>query len=110
MALARRQAHPLSTPNPQSLGAKRKGSEWFGRRDQSHIGIRSIEGWRRFLFAPGFEIARDGSDTLWDAPYARRFPNIFPRLVFAGSAQMIAVVFTWTLGKNYVCFATGASV
>jgi SAM-dependent methyltransferase len=98
----------ITTPNPDSLGAKLKGRRWHGHMDPTHISIRPAAAWRSELAAHGFEVIADGTDAIWDAPYLPIVPTLVQRLVFVGVSKlllMLSPVRPWTLGENYVALA-----
>lgn len=98
----------LSTPNPSSLGRRLKGRRSFIYRDQTHVSVKRIEAWRELLATAGFEVLRDGTDTLWDSPYVPYVPNALQWIVFVGLSQLmwaVSPVYPWRIGENYVCFA-----
>lgn len=109
----------LSTPNPQSLGARLKGHhpewngrpwaergrEWFGWRDETHCNIRPIVAWRRALADEGFHVIRDGTDFWWDAPYVRVVPTLLQRVVLGAGHRLVtglAGFLPWRWGENYL--------
>ena len=98
----------ISTPNPLSLGHRVKGRGSFIYRDATHISVMPIGDWRSLLRTAGFDLVRDGTDTLWDTPYTRRVPTRAQWLLFIGLAQLMWAVrpmYPWGLGENYVCLA-----
>jgi ubiquinone/menaquinone biosynthesis C-methylase UbiE len=98
----------FSTPNPESWGAKRKGSEWFGFRDTSHCSIKSITEWRKEVNSDGFHIIQDGTDTLWDVPYFKKIPIRIQWLFFISTTWILIWwkgFFKWKKGENYYCIA-----
>ena len=85
-----------------------KRNESFIYKDPTHVSVKPIADWRRMLHDAGFRVIRDGTDTLWDAPYVSRVPTALQWPLFAGVAQlmwMVHVTFPWPWGENYVCFA-----
>jgi SAM-dependent methyltransferase len=98
----------ISTPNPSSFGARRKGSAWFACRDASHMSVLPMGDWRRLLSSNGFEIVDDGTDFLWDVPYFRRVPRVLEWLFFITLQHLLQawdVVYPWECGENYICIA-----
>jgi 2-polyprenyl-3-methyl-5-hydroxy-6-metoxy-1,4-benzoquinol methylase len=112
----------ISTPNPNSLGSRIKGTypeyrslplaerkrQWFGWQDDSHITILSRDAWRRKLTDAGFEIVLDGSDYWWDAPYLEWLPALPQEII----CKLVHRVLTriryfapWDLGENYIAIA-----
>lgn len=111
----------LSTPNPESLGAKIKAKinpkmknlpyerldfVWHGWRDLTHINIKKIEEWRKIIRESGFEILKDGTDTLWDVPYFNFVPLFIQKLILIPLHWLLTYIlgfFSWKYGENYVC-------
>ncbi len=103
----------LTTPNPESFGARLKvkhhpnccDNVWYGHRDETHVSIRRIDHWRRTFAERDLEVLRDGTDFLWDTPYFKLVPDIFQRLFFHGTQWLGTWLFgflPWRLGENYV--------
>jgi SAM-dependent methyltransferase len=95
----------LSTPNPQSFGARRKGKNSFIYRDESHCSIHTIEEWRSKLQRAGFEEVWSGTDGLWDVPYVSWLPRALQWGVFVGATQLawaLAPAFPWSHGENFL--------
>jgi SAM-dependent methyltransferase len=115
----------FSTPNPESFGAKVKAKkqqfelpyeerydEWFGWRDPTHINIKTKEEWRKILKKVGFDVLKDGTDTLWDVPYINGIPAIIQKVVFMPFHYVLTYLFCffpWKWGENYVCIAQKGS-
>ncbi len=112
----------LSTPNPESLGARVKNRNdgrgstparadreiWFGWRDPTHIQIRKTDAWRAALDAAGYTIVKDGTDMWWDVPYIRGVPVLLQRLLFMPAHWAVGWglgFLPWRLGENYICIA-----
>ena len=98
----------ISTPNPASLGHRIKGKQSHIYRDRTHISVQPAAAWRDSLRTSGFEVVHDGTDTLWDTPYFRRFPARIQWVVFVALAQLMWAarpMYPWSLGENYVCLA-----
>jgi ubiquinone/menaquinone biosynthesis C-methylase UbiE len=98
----------ISTPNPQSLGARKKGRNWFGCQDPTHVSVLYMEEWRRLLKESGFSLIEEGTDTLWNVPYVKGVPSVIQWIIFIGMKSVMNlfdVIFPWTLGENYVCIA-----
>jgi SAM-dependent methyltransferase len=98
----------ISTPNPDSLGARWKGRAWFGLQDSTHVSILRMSEWRALVSGSGFDIVGDGTDALWDVPYFSTLPASVQRAFFINlkhAMHLWDVKFRWTLGENYVCIA-----
>ena len=95
----------ISTPNPASFGARRKGSASFIHRDETHCSVLSMEQWRSKLAGAGFEEVWAGTDGLWDAPYFSWMPRALQWAVFVGGSQLawaFAPAFPWQQGENFL--------
>jgi 2-polyprenyl-3-methyl-5-hydroxy-6-metoxy-1,4-benzoquinol methylase len=103
----------VSTPNPDSIGKKLKGDQWFGLRDPTHMAINPVRHWRSALEGR-FTIIGEWYDGLWDAPYMLRqgpwrWPGLKQLAGLVESAMIVApsVILTSagapiprTLGEN----------
>jgi SAM-dependent methyltransferase len=95
----------ISTPNPASFGAKRKGKDSFIYRDATHCSVLPMDEWRSKLGDAGFEEAWSGTDGLWDVPYFSWIPRRLQWLFFVGGTQLawsVAPAFQWTHGENFL--------
>lgn len=109
----------VSTPNPESVGARTKrrrygGVElrrvpperrWFADRDETHINIRPIDDWRVALRGAGFAALVEGTDFLWDTPYIGGVPVILQKLLLNGGQRLLVPRFAplpWRGGENYI--------
>jgi ubiquinone/menaquinone biosynthesis C-methylase UbiE len=84
----------VSTPNLDSPMRRRKGKEWIGYRDRTHISLHTPDEWLEMLKEAGFRARRVFSDGFWDPPYVRGFPVALQKLIFGlpGGLQAIAGV------------------
>lgn len=97
----------ISTPNPNSLGAriKRKKGNWFGDRDQSHINILKMEEWQHIFNLCGFKVHDIGTDTLWDVPYSIIWPRSMEKAIFMTFHWVLSRLFGyfhWNYGENSI--------
>lgn len=95
----------LTTPNPHALSVRRRGQESHVFRDETHIGVRTSDEWRRLITANNLNVEHAGYDSWWDAPYFG-----VPRLKIAWSALaqcMLALRTTWPFAsaENVVILA-----
>jgi SAM-dependent methyltransferase len=99
----------ISTPNPNSLGARLKpGTEWAGRRDITHLTILPPEEWRSLIEKHGFSVIREGTDFLWDTPYFKVIPAKLQWLTLVGLTWALVWMngfYPWKFGENYFCVA-----
>jgi len=96
----------ISTPNPNSAGARTKGEQWAGWRDKTHVGVRPADEWRAVIRAAGLSIDREGTDFLWDIPYPIRLPAIVQKVLFIPVTLFVWTLFgflPWKFGENS-CF------
>ena len=111
----------FSTPNPESLGSRLKPRmsnsqedandcrelTWFGWHE-THVNIKTIKEWRDIMNSHGFNILKDGTDTLWDTPYFKRIPFILQKIIFQSAHWILSWIFgffPWRYGENYYCVA-----
>lgn len=98
----------LRTPNLESYGARKKGNSSFMWGDKTHISLKRISEWREILRKGGFTIIKDGTDTLWDAPYWKFIPTFLQRLLLIPLTIVLAFFFgffSWHHGENYFCIS-----
>ena|SRR3990170_328672 len=81
----------ISTPNLDSPMRARKGQEWIGYRDRTHISLKPPGEWLAILGQAGLDARRVFSDGFWDPPYVRGLPVRLQKLIFGfpGGAQAI---------------------
>lgn len=84
----------ISTPNLDSPMRARKGAQWIGYRDLTHISLRTPAEWLGLLQEAGFRPRRAFSDGFWDPPYVRGLPTLIQKLLFGlpGGLQAIAAI------------------
>lgn len=99
----------LTTPNPDSFGARRKGKRWFGWKDETHINIRSRGEWKNLLEKNNFEILIEGSSSLWDLPYWQHVPSILQKILLIPCNILVdsfyGPILPWELGENSMFLA-----
>ena len=86
----------LRTPNLKSWALKRKGVNWYGYRDKTHISLKETAYWIRELRKTGFYVTDIGTDLVWDIPIFTNIPRLLEKMLFQGSK------FLWQL---YMPFA-----
>ncbi len=74
----------FAVPNTDSLGARRKGADWYALGDPTHCSLFAPERWLELTRAAGFEIAREFSDGHWDLPYLTWLPTWAQAPIFLG--------------------------
>jgi SAM-dependent methyltransferase len=81
----------ISTPNLDSAMRSRKGGQWIGYRDKTHISLRSPAEWTETVRAAGLRVRRVFSDGFWDPPYVPLVPVRIQKLLFGapGGAQAV---------------------
>ena len=62
----------ITTPNPESLSAKRKGKDWFAYQDKTHISIHSTDYWQNLLKQHNFRIEETKTMDCFDYPFANK--------------------------------------
>ena len=58
------------------------GERWIAFTDPTHINLKTHAQWRAFFEGEGFEIVREGSDGLWNNPYAK-LPAVLDRIRYS---------------------------
>lgn len=102
----------MSVPNPEGLGARRKGSDSFIHRDPTHCSVLPMDEWRRRFAAARIEEVWWGTDGLWDPPYVSWLPRRLQWLAFVGGAQLgwlVAPAFPWRKGENFYFLGRGVA-
>jgi SAM-dependent methyltransferase len=95
----------ISTPNPASFGARRKGEASFMYRDATHCSVLPMEQWRSKLDRAGFSEVWGGTDGIWDVPYVSWIPRVVQWGLFVGGSQLawaFAPAFPWQHGENFL--------
>ena len=94
----------ISTPNLNSFGSRRKGGNWFGYRDTTHISLKTPDQWHELLTGD-FQTIKEGTDSLWDIPYFKTVPGFLQKLFFVPFNVIIKRYFgflPWRRGENYM--------
>jgi len=93
----------VRTPNPDSVGLRMKGRNWFGLRDPTHVSIGNADHWAQCLEKSGFVIREWGTNLLADPPYISESYN-FPEKVFFQVTNLVGMLvkpyLPWGLGEN----------
>lgn len=95
----------LSTPNPESFGARKKGKQSFMYQDTTHCSVLPMQEWRSRLSAAHFMEVWAGTDGLWDVPYFSFAPRVLQWGLFVGGTQLawrLAPAFRWRHGENFL--------
>ena len=69
----------------------RKGREWIGYRDRTHVSLHTPAEWLAMLQRAGFEPRRVFSDGFWDPPYVRGVPVRIQKWFFGWPGGLQAV-------------------
>jgi SAM-dependent methyltransferase len=79
------------TPDPAGKAHALAGPKWSGFADPTHVNLKPHADWRRFFDEGGFTVLREGSDGLWNVPYATT-PRLLDAAVHAlpALAQFLA--------------------
>lgn len=64
----------FSVPYTGSLGARRKGADWYAHKDPTHCSLLPREEWLRLAAAAGLVLERESADGWWDVPYVAGVP------------------------------------
>lgn len=82
----------MSTPNINSKGCTRKGENWHGNRNPTHLSLLSPERWIALIEQSNLKLIDIFYDCLWDSPYFKKIPKLLQHLLFKPSL----LVFYWT--------------
>lgn len=100
----------FSVPHTGSIGARRKGADWYARKDPTHCSLLSREKWLRLTVTSGLTVDLESADGWWDVPYVRWLPAwlqlplvIAPTAVACLSGRPV-LPRRW--GENVLVFAT----
>lgn len=77
-----------SVPYTHSLGARRKGEEWFAAKDPTHASLWPRNEWQRVTRQAGFVIERESADGWWDVPYFAGLPAALQLPLFIGPTAL----------------------
>ena len=78
----------MVVPNPQGLGKRLKGKQWFGYRDATHVSLMPRAEWIATLHKAGLRIMSIHGDGMWDPPYVPLLPVAVQRLLFGAPAAV----------------------
>lgn len=81
----------LGTPNLNSPMRQRKGRDWVGYQDPTHISLKSPAEWLAMIRKADILPKKVFSDGFWDPPYLVYMPTILQKLIygFPGGLQAI---------------------
>jgi SAM-dependent methyltransferase len=82
----------LVTPNLSSPMRKRKGADWIGYKDPTHISLKPPQEWLAALRQYGLQHRRIFSDGFWDAPYVPFIPVRLQKLLFGAPGGLQAIL------------------
>ncbi len=86
----------LATPNLGSPMRKRKGKNWIGYKDPTHISLKPPEEWLASLRLNQFRPCKVFSDGFWDAPYVPIIPTLLQKL-FYGLPGGLQAICGWSI-------------
>lgn len=95
----------IRIPNMDSWTLKKKGREWYGYQDKTHISMKQKDYWLNVLNDTGFNVIETGTDLIWDTPIFSKIPNILQRIFFKGSKlimQLYKPFFHVNWGDNLI--------
>lgn len=95
----------LATPNTDSPMHARKGKNWVGYQDPTHINLRSPKEWLGLLEQAGIKPDKIFSDGFWDPPYVSGLPLPFQRLWYGLPGGLQAI-----LGLSVLPLRSGESL
>jgi hypothetical protein len=68
---------------------KKKGNNWFGYRDSTHVSLRPLDYWISKMKAHKFQIIDFGTDLIWDTPFLKNIPNRLQKIIFKSSKLLL---------------------
>ncbi|MBN1230965.1 MAG: class I SAM-dependent methyltransferase [Anaerolineales bacterium] len=95
----------ISAPNMRSPMRERKGKDWIGYQDPTHISLLQPEEWETIIERQGLTILKKFTDGFWDAPYIKGFPSILQKLWFGLPGGIQAI-----LGGSFLTLNQGETV
>lgn len=81
----------FSVPNTESLGARRKGEEWYARKDPTHVSLLPPDSWLQIARSAGLRLLKESSDGYWDVPYIRWLPKWVQLPFFIGPSALACI-------------------
>ena len=82
----------LATPNLDSPMRVRKGENWIGYKDPTHINLKAPAEWLEIMQTYNIQPHKVFSDGFWDPPYVRWIPQILQRLIFGAPGGLQAIL------------------
>ena len=82
----------MATPNLDSPMRKRKGDNWIGYKDPSHISLKPPSEWLELLENHHIQAYKVFSDGFWDSPYVSWLPNIIQKVLFGAPGGLQAIL------------------
>lgn len=82
----------LATPNLDSPMRTRKGENWVGYQDPTHISLKPPEEWLSMIQNAGMQPKRVFSDGFWDPPYVQGVPRLLQKLWYGGPGGLQAIL------------------
>lgn len=82
----------LATPNLDSPMRSRKGENWIGYKDPTHISLKPPAEWSALLEQNGLRPRKSFSDGFWDAPYVGGIPAKIQKLWYGAPGGLQAIL------------------
>jgi SAM-dependent methyltransferase len=99
----------FAVPHTGSLGARRKGADWYAHKDPTHCSLLSRDEWLRLTREAGLLIDRETADGWWDVPYFRGLPGWAQLPLFIAPTAVACLARRPVLpagwGENVIVFA-----
>lgn len=86
----------LATPNLDSPMKARKGEDWVGYKDPTHISMKPPAEWLAMIETSEMMSKKVYSDGFWDPPYVRFVPGIIQRLWY-GLPGGLQAILGWSM-------------
>lgn len=82
----------LATPNLDSPMRERKGENWVGYQDPTHISLKSPAEWLEMIRNAGMQPEKVFSDGFWDPPYVKGVPALLQKLWYGAPGGLQAIL------------------
>jgi SAM-dependent methyltransferase len=82
----------LGTPNLDSPMRARKGEDWVGYKDPTHISLKPPAEWLGMIKNAGMEPKKVFSDGFWDPPYIPVVPASIQKVLYGAPGGLQAVL------------------
>jgi SAM-dependent methyltransferase len=82
----------LGTPNMDSPMRARKGEDWVGYQDPTHISLKTPAEWLGMMESACLQAKKVFSDGFWDPPYIPFVPAVIQKIVYGAPGGLQAIL------------------